>query len=189
MRHGIAVVAEDWLVQHSLARIIENEIGDNVVSVHNCPSSIDPDKTILAVWLPCDDNENFTLSGMTILGLGDACGTSLISWLPNWRSDETATATTVAALYADCVASKQSHSVLPTHDSTMPHLTRRQACVLRALAYGMSNAEIAVELHMAENTVRIHISAIFRALKVSNRTQAALQANRLGIVALTDSLQ
>lgn len=61
-------------------------------------------------------------------------------------------------------------------------LTARQLDVLRLLAVGKSNKEIARDLGMAEGTVKIHITAIFRALGVVNRTQAVLTARRQGLV-------
>ena len=53
-------------------------------------------------------------------------------------------------------------------------LTRRQREVLDLIGKGHSNANIAAKLELSPNTVRIHISAIFKTLDVSNRTQAAL---------------
>lgn len=61
-------------------------------------------------------------------------------------------------------------------------LTVRQLDVLRLLAVGKSNKEIARDLGMAEGTVKIHITAIFRALAVVNRTQAVLIAKKQGLV-------
>ena len=58
----------------------------------------------------------------------------------------------------------------------MPPFTRRQKDVLYLLAEGISNRDIARELGLSEHTVRIHISAILRTLKITNRTQAALFA-------------
>lgn len=55
-------------------------------------------------------------------------------------------------------------------------LTQRQREVFALLAQGKSNPEIARELGVSAHTVRIHISAILRALGVSNRTQAAVMA-------------
>jgi two-component system nitrate/nitrite response regulator NarP len=55
-------------------------------------------------------------------------------------------------------------------------LTKRQLEVFHLLAKGLSNREIASALDVSEHTVRIHISAILRTLKVANRTQAALIA-------------
>lgn len=58
------------------------------------------------------------------------------------------------------------------------NLTRRQREVLEQLVDGKSNAAIARERGLAEGTVRIHVSAILKSLNVSNRTQAAILANR-----------
>ena len=61
-------------------------------------------------------------------------------------------------------------------DAPVPPFTRRQKDVLYLLAEGISNRDIARELGLSEHTVRIHISAILRTLKITNRTQAALFA-------------
>ena len=64
----------------------------------------------------------------------------------------------------------------------MPNLTHRQLEVLRLMAQGNSNKEIARELGISENTVRVHISAIISALDATNRTEAAYSAMRLGLI-------
>lgn len=58
-------------------------------------------------------------------------------------------------------------------------LTSRQMRVLRLLTQGLSNKQIARDLGISEITVKAHVSAIFRKLGVSNRTQAANEARRL----------
>lgn len=58
-------------------------------------------------------------------------------------------------------------------------LTERQLQTLRLLAQGKPNKVIARELGIAEATVKAHITEIFRALKVTNRAQAAIAARRL----------
>jgi two-component system, NarL family, nitrate/nitrite response regulator NarL len=58
-------------------------------------------------------------------------------------------------------------------------LTNRQYAVLRELARGSANKDIARDLDMAEKTVKVHLGAIFKALGVSNRTQAAIKAQRM----------
>lgn len=60
-------------------------------------------------------------------------------------------------------------------------LTLRQSQVLELLAQGKANKVISRELHLAEGTVKIHVTGIFKALRVANRTQAALAATRLGL--------
>lgn len=61
-------------------------------------------------------------------------------------------------------------------------LTPRQREVLQWLVRGKSNKEIADLLGMAENTVRVHVAAIFRYLDVKNRTQAGYAATRRGLL-------
>ena len=63
-------------------------------------------------------------------------------------------------------------------------LTEREAEVLRQLAQGKSNKQIAADLVIAEKTVRTHVSNILAKLGVTSRTQAALHAVRSGLVSL-----
>ena len=60
--------------------------------------------------------------------------------------------------------------------ATSTRLTRRQQQVLVLIARGLSNKEIAGRLDMSASTVRVHVTAILRALGVENRTQAATSA-------------
>jgi len=60
-------------------------------------------------------------------------------------------------------------------------LTERERQVLSLLGRGLSNAAIAEHLHVAEGTVRNHVSAVLGKLDVADRTQAALFALRLGL--------
>ncbi len=61
-------------------------------------------------------------------------------------------------------------------------LTERETEVLRQLALGYSNKEIAQHLSIGEKTVKTHVSNILSKLNVVSRTQAALYAVRLGLV-------
>ncbi len=65
------------------------------------------------------------------------------------------------------VVSRQD--VLP---GALRHLTKRQQEVLELLSLGRSNKDIAQALGLAEGTVKIHVSAILKALGVANRTEA-----------------
>ncbi|MGA8054336.1 MAG: response regulator transcription factor [Burkholderiales bacterium] len=60
-------------------------------------------------------------------------------------------------------------------------LTDRQAQVLALMLQGKPNKLICRELNLAEGTVKIHVAAILRALNVANRTQAVVEASRLGL--------
>lgn len=63
-------------------------------------------------------------------------------------------------------------------------LSAREADVLRLLARGLTNGEIAARLHLSEGTVRNYVSAILSKLEVSDRTQAAVLALRHGLADL-----
>ncbi len=62
-----------------------------------------------------------------------------------------------------------------------PDLTPRQLQVLSLLTQGDSNKEIAFKIDIAEATVKMHITSILKTLGVSNRTQAALAAEKMGL--------
>ena len=69
---------------------------------------------------------------------------------------------------------------------TTDPLSDRELDVLRLIARGMSNHDIADTLIVGEATVRSHVSSILRKLQLASRTQAALYALREGLVALDD---
>jgi ATP/maltotriose-dependent transcriptional regulator MalT len=78
-------------------------------------------------------------------------------------------------------ASPASH---PTPRSTLlvEPLTDRELEVLRLLAAGASNEEIAGQLVIAVSTVKRHVSNIFGKVSVSNRTQAVARAREIGLL-------
>jgi NarL family two-component system response regulator LiaR len=70
----------------------------------------------------------------------------------------------------------------PAPDLGPEQLTERETEVLRLLAQGRSNDEIADALCIAERTVRFHVSNLFEKLQVASRTEAAVKAIRLGLI-------
>jgi NarL family two-component system response regulator LiaR len=82
------------------------------------------------------------------------------------------------------VLSELSHP--PKKPLTPDPLTDREVEVLRLLAQGMSNREIAERLVITEMTVRTHVSNILGKLHLASRTQAALYALREGLASLDD---
>ncbi len=60
-------------------------------------------------------------------------------------------------------------------------LTPRQMDVLRLVARGLSNRDIAHALELSEGTVKLHVTAILKALGVPNRTSAVIAASRMGL--------
>ncbi|MFE3183615.1 response regulator [Streptomyces violascens] len=71
--------------------------------------------------------------------------------------------------------------VAPQRPATLDTLTRREGEVLSCLGRGLSNAEIAVHLDMAEATVKTHVSRLLGKLGLRSRVQAAVLAQELGL--------
>ncbi len=61
-------------------------------------------------------------------------------------------------------------------------LTPRQAEVLDYVAEGMSNKQIAYKMNVSEATVKLHINALLRAVGATNRTQAVIIAQKMGLI-------
>ncbi|HEX9373395.1 MAG TPA: response regulator transcription factor, partial [Roseiflexaceae bacterium] len=72
----------------------------------------------------------------------------------------------------------------PAAPALPERLTERELEVLRLLAKGRQNKEIAGELWISERTVKFHVSAILSKLGVGNRTEAVSKAAQLGLIEL-----
>jgi DNA-binding NarL/FixJ family response regulator len=82
----------------------------------------------------------------------------------------------------ECAAgTAAARATLVEADERLAGLTERQVACYRAAARGLPNKTIARELGIAESTVKTHLSAVYAALGVRNRTEAAYQASREGI--------
>jgi NarL family two-component system response regulator LiaR len=75
----------------------------------------------------------------------------------------------------------------PAGPPTAEPLTEREVEVLRLVAQGLSNDDIAARLVVSERTVRTHVSNILDKLHLANRTQATLYALKQGIASLDDT--
>ena len=70
----------------------------------------------------------------------------------------------------------------PPTGRTLDELTDRELEILRLLATGLSNAELAEQLFVSETTVKTHVSSILRKLRVRDRVQAVIAAYDAGLV-------
>jgi DNA-binding NarL/FixJ family response regulator len=84
------------------------------------------------------------------------------------------------ALIDPAVAARLVDSLGEDRDSGEPELTPREQEVLDLIGRGFANKRIALELGIAEKTVKTHVGHVLAKLGVSDRTQAALYAARLG---------
>lgn len=83
-------------------------------------------------------------------------------------------------LHPDIARRLMAHAPMP--DDPFDSLTERERGILKLLARGKSNKEIAGELVLTEMTVKGYVSDLFAKLGVNDRTQAALMAVRFGLV-------
>lgn len=83
-------------------------------------------------------------------------------------------------LHPDIAKRLMMHAPMP--DDPFDSLTERERGILKLLAHGKSNKEIAGELSLTEMTVKGYVSDLFAKLGVNDRTQAALMAVRYGLV-------
>jgi DNA-binding NarL/FixJ family response regulator len=109
--------------------------------------------------------------------------------LKDTRSDELIRAIKAAAegqvQLSPKVAARLLHEIR-TPETTPETLSPRENEVLRLLASGLTNKEMARTLNVGEKTVKTHVSRILGKLGVQSRTQAALYASRMGLVPLEE---
>jgi DNA-binding NarL/FixJ family response regulator len=73
----------------------------------------------------------------------------------------------------------------PVLSALCPGLTTRQRDVLAVMMLGKSNKAICRILNLAEPTVKNHVTAILRALKVTNRTEAVIKVAKASVAAMS----
>lgn len=91
----------------------------------------------------------------------------------------------VAALDPDFVTAVLPETIsLPTATHDFSELTPRENEVLYLLAEGLTNKAIAHQLEISDHTVKFHVNAILSKLNAQSRTEAVVQATRLGLLLL-----
>jgi NarL family two-component system response regulator LiaR len=140
----------------------------------------DPGARILVLTSFAEDDKVFPAIKAGALGylLKDSSPQELLQAIHNVHQGEATLHPTIARKLMREL--NQPPSLPPTTDP----LTEREVEVIRLVAQGLSNDDIAEKLVVSERTVRTHVSHILDKLHLANRTQMALYAVREGIAKL-----
>ena len=206
----VLIFAEDALVLHGLAAILAQETASSVVPVESV-AQLAQDKVAGADVLLWDLgwDSAFTGSGEVWETLTELIedGLPIIAILPDSDAFGLLRQMGVAGILHRSVRAPQLRAALdaaavgltvtdpaltsppqlpsPAPGFPIPEpLTAREQDVLPLLAEGLTNRAIGVRLGISENTVKFHVQAILGKLGVSSRTEAVVQATRLGLLTL-----
>jgi DNA-binding NarL/FixJ family response regulator len=138
--------------------------------------------TVRCLVLTMFDLDDYVLEALRAGAAGFLLKTTeaaaLTAAVRNCAAGETTLGPSVIARLVDTYLARPAE-----HVAGLDELTDRELDVLRAMAKGLSNAEIAHELYLAETTVKTHVARIFTKLGVRDRVQAVVLAHRTGVAA------
>jgi NarL family two-component system response regulator LiaR len=155
---------------------------DGITAIRQIRAAM-PDARILVLTSFATDDQVFPAIKAGALGylLKDSGPTDLVRAIEQVHQGESLLHPTIARKVLQMLTQPA-----PQPRTTDP-LTDREVDVLRLLAQGQSNGEIAATLKVSEGTVRTHVSSILAKLHLASRTQAALYALREGLASLEDT--
>ncbi|MGI5130710.1 response regulator [Pseudonocardia sp. CA-107938] len=143
-----------------------------------------PDVRVLALTTFDDDADVFAALRAGAVGylLKDVSSARLVEAVQAAARGESVLHPSVAAKVVSRIASLPDDPATPQPQPLVTPLSERELAVVRLLAQGRSNREIAGELFLAEGTVKNHVTNVLTKLDARDRTQAALRARALGLL-------
>lgn len=161
---------------------LEMPVMDGIEAIA-CITASQPDVRILVLTSFATDDKVFPAIKAGALGylLKDSSPEDLVRAIRQVHRGESSLHPAIARKLLQEMARPSRHP--PTDDP----LTAREVEVLRLVAQGLSNQEIAQVLVISEATVRTHVSNILSKLHLASRTQAALYALKEGLASLDDA--
>lgn len=206
----VAIFADDSLTLHGLAAILVQEPGFNVVPIapdaQMTPATVgsadvliwdtgrDAASTLAEVF--GDSLSELIEEGLpviAILPVGEAPGVvgqlGLAGFLPrSVRARQLRAAVHAAAaglmVMDPALSDPQWTASTPSMLSIPEPLSPREQEALFLLAEGLTNRAIGVRLGISENTAKFHVQSVYAKLGVNSRTEAVVQATRLGLLTL-----
>lgn len=158
---------------------VEMPGGDGIAATRRLVEEAPGSRVLILTMFDLDE---YVLEGLRAGAAGFLLKTAgpedLVASVKACAAGETTLAPTVLARLVESYVSR------PAPETDVPglaDLTERELEVLRSMAKGLSNAEIAQELFLAETTVKTHVARILAKLGVRDRVQAVVVAHRSGL--------
>jgi DNA-binding NarL/FixJ family response regulator len=150
--------------------------------------AIRPETSVLILTSYDDDRYVFALLAAGAAGylLKDVPSAELVRAVRMVHAGEPVLHPTIASKVWAHFASEPGSVPARRHERHAPMLTEREQEVLRLAACGMSNARIAVSLHVSVRTVQAHLTQVFNKLAVGSRTEAVIVGLRQHLLKLED---
>jgi DNA-binding CsgD family transcriptional regulator len=192
----VAIIADLLSHAHALADLLAQDERMNIVAASDRFSASlegieDVTDVVLVAGIPFD---KLPFEGPPIVVMSDGpveeslFAKSVRAWLPNSVSREellaaiTAAAANLHVLTSDQMERRTRNADSPSAEEMPEALTRRELEVLRTLANGAGNKEIAEHLGISGNTVKFHIAQIMAKLGAHSRTEAVAIGMKRGLV-------
>jgi DNA-binding NarL/FixJ family response regulator len=134
---------------------------------------------VLTVSTTNDDVLDAIAAGASGYLLKDAAADEIVNAVRNANSGSSTLSPTIAGAVVRRV---REHGAATEQPEDLLALSEREKEILRLVALGRDNTEIAQELYLSPSTVKNHVSSILEKLGVDGRVQAAVRAARAGIV-------
>lgn len=198
---SVIVVAAERLFGQGLARLLGEDEGLDVIAVSDGEPELLELCTATSVDVVLIDLELSRADGIDLVRLlASECPdtrTLVLTSNPDWRVRPVMIAGAAGLLLKDSSPEAIRAAVVSVHlgdqvlcteaarwvlgEEPSSHLTQRESDVLRMVALGASNAEIATQLQLGQKTVRNYVSRLYRKLDLNNRAQIATYLARTDI--------
>ncbi|MBO5037851.1 MAG: response regulator transcription factor [Alphaproteobacteria bacterium] len=131
----------------------------------------------VAGYIPKTASNNLIISAINLVLAGGV-------YIPHELLYTTKTSTLSIEKQNDEINSLKNLEKISLAPSTSPEkrLTERQIDIVKCIAEGLSNKQIAYKLNLTEGTVKVHITVILKVLNVKNRTSAVIEAAKKGYI-------
>ncbi len=198
---SIVVVTAERLFRHGLARLLSEDDRLEVIGVSDGDPQLLELCTSASVDVVLIDLELSQADGIDLVRLlASECPRTkslALTSHADWRVRPTMIAGAAGVLLKNSSPEAIRAAVVSVHldgqvlcreaaqwilaEEPSTHLTKRESDVLRMVAHGANNAEIASQLHLGAKTVRNYVSRLYRKLDLTNRAQIATYAARMEI--------